>query len=135
MPKHIQKKTVKQEQFFRDNPFHPSLRLHKLEGKLSGHWTLSIDRFYRIIFTIDEKGDIVFTNGETAAGLSYGQLEFSGNEPGYFRRMFDDYSAKVLALAVGAGTFVFYGSKIILGFMGYNGPCGNNMIACKCANM
>ena len=30
------------------NPFHPSLRLHKLEGKLSNFYSVSINMIYRI---------------------------------------------------------------------------------------
>lgn len=35
---------------FRDNPFHPSLRLHQLSGRLKGFWSISIDLKHRIIF-------------------------------------------------------------------------------------
>ncbi len=39
------------------NPFHPSLRLHKLSGKLSKLYSVSINISYRISidFIIDEK--------------------------------------------------------------------------------
>ena len=30
------------------NPFHDSLELHKLKGKLSGHYAVSINIYYRI---------------------------------------------------------------------------------------
>jgi len=43
-----------------DNPFHPSLRLHKLKGSLAEYHSVSIDMSYRI--TIDfviEDGVIV----------------------------------------------------------------------------
>jgi proteic killer suppression protein len=60
LPKLIQKKTVKTENYFRDNPFHTSLRLHKLEGKLKGLWSISIDMKYRIIFKPIDDGDILF---------------------------------------------------------------------------
>ena len=42
------------------NPYHPSLRLHKLQGKLEGIYSISINSTYRI--TIDfviEKGEII----------------------------------------------------------------------------
>ena len=42
------------------NPFHPSLRLHKLRGKLEGLWSISIDRKYRLIFKALENGVILF---------------------------------------------------------------------------
>ncbi|MBU1151757.1 type II toxin-antitoxin system RelE/ParE family toxin [Patescibacteria group bacterium] len=50
LPKAIQKKACKCEELFRENPFHPSLRLHKLKGKLDGFWSISIDMKYRIIW-------------------------------------------------------------------------------------
>ena len=34
------------------NPFHPSLRLHKLEGKLSHFYSISINMNYRIIIEL-----------------------------------------------------------------------------------
>ena len=60
LPKLIQKKACKSEQFFRKNPFHPSLRLHKLKGKLDGLWSISIDMKYRIIFKPLDNGVILF---------------------------------------------------------------------------
>ena len=50
LPKSIHKKACKKEALFRENPFHPSLRLHKLKGKLDGLWSISIDMKHRIIF-------------------------------------------------------------------------------------
>lgn len=58
----IQKKACKSEAFFRENPFHPSLRLHKLKGKLQGLWSISLDRKYRIIFKPLEDGVILFVS-------------------------------------------------------------------------
>lgn len=60
LPALIQKKAIKQEQLFRENPFHPSLRLHKLKGKLDGLWSISLDRKHRIIFDVLGDGDILF---------------------------------------------------------------------------
>ncbi len=40
------KKTIK---FLKVDPFHPSLRLHKLEGSLREFYSVSIDMNYRII--------------------------------------------------------------------------------------
>ncbi|MBP7114059.1 MAG: type II toxin-antitoxin system mRNA interferase toxin, RelE/StbE family [Candidatus Peribacteraceae bacterium] len=47
--KHRARKCIEQ---FRNNPFHPSLRLHQLSGKLDGFWSISINRKYRIIFEV-----------------------------------------------------------------------------------
>jgi toxin HigB-1 len=42
------------------NPFHPSLRLHKLQGRLSDLHSASINMAYRIsIFFIIEKDQII----------------------------------------------------------------------------
>lgn len=62
LPQVIQKKALKAETFFRENPFHPSLRLHKLKGKLQGLWSISLDRKYRIIFKPMEDGIILFVS-------------------------------------------------------------------------
>lgn len=59
LPKNIQQKAVKSEVLFRANPFHPSVRLHKLKGKLVGLWSISIDRKYRIVFSPQSGGDIL----------------------------------------------------------------------------
>lgn len=41
---------------------HPSLKLHKLGGKLKGHWAFSIDYDMRIIFRYTNDGNILFIN-------------------------------------------------------------------------
>lgn len=56
----IIKLTIKKEKIFRDNPLHPSLRIHPLQGKLQGLWTISITGSYRIIFERQKNGDILF---------------------------------------------------------------------------
>ncbi|SMP06736.1 mRNA-degrading endonuclease (mRNA interferase) YafQ, toxin component of the YafQ-DinJ toxin-antitoxin module [Desulfurobacterium pacificum] len=47
------------------NPNHPSLRLHKLKGKLSGKYSVSITMSYRIIltFAVTEKGIVLIDIG------------------------------------------------------------------------
>ncbi len=48
------------------NPFHPSLRLHKLTGKLSELYSVSINMTYRISidFIIDDKKIITVNVGK-----------------------------------------------------------------------
>ncbi len=46
LPKDIKKKVKKQLQFLQDNPAHPSLQIHKLNGE----WEFCIDIFYRCFF-------------------------------------------------------------------------------------
>lgn len=60
LPRIVQKKACKAEALFRENSFHSSLRLHKLDGKLKHLWSLSVDRKYRIIFEPLEDGVILF---------------------------------------------------------------------------
>ncbi|MFA6991942.1 MAG: type II toxin-antitoxin system mRNA interferase toxin, RelE/StbE family [Candidatus Gracilibacteria bacterium] len=60
LPRVIQKKTCKAEILFKQNPFYPSLRLHKLKGKLEGLWSISIDKKYRLIFKSMDDGVVLF---------------------------------------------------------------------------
>lgn len=55
----LKKKAEEKEHLFRDNPFHPQLKTHKLHGKLRTLWSFSIDLKYRIIFELDG-GDSIF---------------------------------------------------------------------------
>lgn len=41
---------LKKEQIFRNNPFDPRLKTHKLHGELNIYWSFSVDYNYRIIF-------------------------------------------------------------------------------------
>lgn len=56
----IKKLSIKKEKIFRDNPLHPSLRLHALKGKLSGLFSISVTLNFRVIFKRMPNGDIVF---------------------------------------------------------------------------
>ncbi len=60
LPSEITVLAVRKEKMFRDNPLHPSLRLHALQGKLKGLWSISITGGYRIIFERQIDGEILF---------------------------------------------------------------------------
>lgn len=47
------------------NPYHPSLRLHKLQGKLRLYHSISIDMSYRLVidFIIEEKQILLLSIG------------------------------------------------------------------------
>ena len=62
LPAVIQNRAVKTEKLFKANPLHPSLRLHRLQGKLDSLWSISVTLDYRIIFLRMPKGDVVFTS-------------------------------------------------------------------------
>lgn len=51
---------------FVENPLHPSLRLHRLSGKLNRYWSISVDRKYRIILEREE-GFVVLVSVGTHA--------------------------------------------------------------------
>jgi len=60
LPLEIQKKAVKAENLFVNDAFHPSLRLHKLSGRLKKYWSISVDSSYRIIFYANGDGVFVY---------------------------------------------------------------------------
>jgi addiction module RelE/StbE family toxin len=59
LPLTIKKKAEIKEKLFRENPFHPALKTHKLKGKLKDIWSFSVDNKYRIIFIFDNN-DVIF---------------------------------------------------------------------------
>lgn len=62
LPDDIIELALRKEELFRDNPLHPSLRLHQLQGKLLGLYSLSLSGNYRIIFERQKNGDIFFVS-------------------------------------------------------------------------
>ena len=50
----------KKEKVFKTDPFHPSLKTHKLQGKLGEFWSFSIDYKNRIIFEFAEDNTVYF---------------------------------------------------------------------------
>lgn len=47
---------------FNNETNHPSLKLHKLSGKLKEHWSFSIEYDLRIIFRYTRDGNILFVD-------------------------------------------------------------------------
>lgn len=60
LPKKIKLAAEKKESLFREDPFSPQLKTHKLTGKLKYYWSFSIDYQYRIIFEFADKDIIWF---------------------------------------------------------------------------
>lgn len=71
LPEDVKKLACKKEKLFRENPFHPSLRLHKLRGKLNRFWSISVNMKYRIIFELLENGVMLFVSIGTHAIYEY----------------------------------------------------------------
>ena len=59
LPLRIKISAEKKEKIFKKDPFDPSLKTHKLTGKLKEYYSFSIDYQYRIIFEIVKK-DVVW---------------------------------------------------------------------------
>ncbi len=62
LPVTIKKKAEIKLEFFRQNPFDPKLKTHKLVGKLANYWSFSIDIRHRIIFRFVPKVGILFVD-------------------------------------------------------------------------
>lgn len=60
LPKAIQKKAATKTEFFKNNPFHLSLRTEKLRPKHHEVWSFRVDQAYRIIFKFVEPNHAEF---------------------------------------------------------------------------
>lgn len=67
LPVSLQRRAEKARLLLIEDAFYPSLRLHKLSGKLDGYWSIYINRQYRIILSFKENGDVLFTSIGTHA--------------------------------------------------------------------
>lgn len=56
-----EKKQIKKKiSIFQNNPFIPTLKTHKLRGKLSGYWSFSLDYKNRILFSFKKQREVLF---------------------------------------------------------------------------
>ena len=60
LPERIQTDAKRKESIFRQNPFDPRLKTHKLHGAEREAWAFSITRRYRIKFLFLEGGSALF---------------------------------------------------------------------------
>ncbi len=60
LPRKIIDKAESKERIFRENPFHSTLRTHKLTGKEKESWAFWIDFHYRIKFIFLSGGEVLF---------------------------------------------------------------------------
>jgi addiction module RelE/StbE family toxin len=49
-------------ELFKNNPFDPKLRTHKLSGKLKDLWSFSIEYDLRVIFSFAEQNKVIFVD-------------------------------------------------------------------------
>ena len=62
LPRNVQKKSFKIEQIFRQDPFHPSLKTHRLKGPMREFYSFSIDYHYRIVFAFEDSNEVTFVD-------------------------------------------------------------------------
>ena len=60
LPVGVKRRAEPAELLFRENPFHPRLKTHKLHGRFREYWAFSIDEKYRIIFEFHTKNIVWF---------------------------------------------------------------------------
>ena len=51
----LYRRVEKQITLFIQNPKHPSLRIHKLTGKLNNSWSLSVTKSHRVVYVFLER--------------------------------------------------------------------------------
>lgn len=59
----IKRRAEFKEKIFKNNPFHSSLKTHKLSGRLKNQWSFSIDNKNRILFEFDNDSVIFLDIG------------------------------------------------------------------------
>lgn len=62
LPMGLKSEIEEKENLFRRNVFDPSLKTHKLKGKLSNVWSFSITHKYRVLFLFTVKDEVLFFN-------------------------------------------------------------------------
>ena len=60
LPKRMIEQAEAKEKIFRENPFNPALRTHKLTGKEKEAWAFWINYSYRIKFLFLGDGEVLF---------------------------------------------------------------------------
>lgn len=54
LPDNIKNLAIEKEKMFKQNPFHASLGIHQLKGRLKGMWSIRLNIQYRIILQFEE---------------------------------------------------------------------------------
>lgn len=56
----IQQLAIAKDKIFRETPHTPSLKTHKLKGKLSNFWSYSIKYSYRVVFEFVDSQTVIY---------------------------------------------------------------------------
>lgn len=60
LPRRVKLSAHQKENIFRQNPYDPGLKTHKLTGKLKKYWAFSIGYNYRIVFSFTSDQNVRF---------------------------------------------------------------------------
>lgn len=63
LSKNIQDILDRKDALFRKDPFHPSLKTHRLHGPLKKLWSFWITRNYRVLFEFVKDGAVFYDAG------------------------------------------------------------------------
>jgi addiction module RelE/StbE family toxin len=55
----LQEEAVEKVELFEQNPKHPSLKMHKLKGRLKDRWSFSVNYKTRIVFMYLTRDEVV----------------------------------------------------------------------------
>ncbi|MBI3332033.1 type II toxin-antitoxin system mRNA interferase toxin, RelE/StbE family [Candidatus Peregrinibacteria bacterium] len=59
-PMELREEVKEKIRIFREDPKHPSLRVHKLKGALRGRWSFSVNYQYRVVFRYENEHTVLF---------------------------------------------------------------------------
>jgi len=62
IPYRIQITFQKKLKLFRQDPFYPSLKTHKLSGKMRNHYSFSVTYSYRVLFKFLDENSVFLVN-------------------------------------------------------------------------
>ena len=60
LSRNLRERIASREDLFRNYPFHMSLKIHKLHGKMKDKWAFSINNRYRIMFEFVSEDTVRF---------------------------------------------------------------------------
>jgi len=65
LPDKIKISAGKKEKIFKNNPFDPRLKTHKLKGRFKGCWAYSVSYQYRILFRFVDDETVLYYDIDT----------------------------------------------------------------------
>lgn len=60
LPEEIKNQAIQKENIFKNNPYDPRLKTHRLKGKLKNYFAYSINYHYRILFRFINQSTVLY---------------------------------------------------------------------------